>query len=260
MVPARLLRRRHAAGIRVERRMPARFDRAELGGAVRRGPGLARRARDGRRAGQARRARTAAHSPAHAALRSIRAGSGLHQELSAGSARERRPVHARGALGRDGARQARQRRRSRRALPSAQSDQPHADAGAACDLQGRAVRGRGRRLRSRAAFRPRRVDVVHRIGRMDVPDGSRKPARPSEARRRRFRSIRASRPSGPRSGSPAGSGPRSTRSRWSIRTISAAASARPSWMASRSTRRAIPILDDRRTHEVRVVLGPGLSS
>ena len=47
------------------------------------------------------------HQAVHAALRQDREGSGLHQELSAGRARERRPVHARGDLvrhraGRDG--------------------------------------------------------------------------------------------------------------------------------------------------------------
>ena len=37
------------------------------------------------------------------------------------------------------------------------------------DLQGRALRRGRRRLRRRAAHRPRRLDLVHRLGRLDVP-------------------------------------------------------------------------------------------
>ena len=39
-------------------------------------------------------------------------------------------------------------------------------------LPGRAVRGRGRRVRRSAARRPRRVDLVHRVGRLAVPGGT----------------------------------------------------------------------------------------
>ena len=38
-----------------------------------------------------------------------------------------------------------------------------------CDLQSRAVRRRGRRLCGLAPHRPRRMDLVHRLGRLDVP-------------------------------------------------------------------------------------------
>ncbi|MCK7491003.1 MAG: hypothetical protein MZW92_03820 [Comamonadaceae bacterium] len=41
--------------------------------------------------------------------------------------------------------------------------------GGDCDLQSRTVRCRGRRLCGLAAHRPRRMDMVHGIGRLDVP-------------------------------------------------------------------------------------------
>ena len=40
------------------------------------------------------------------------------------------------------------------------------------DLQGRALRRRGRRLHGRGHARPRRVDLVHRLGELDVPGGA----------------------------------------------------------------------------------------
>ena len=60
VVSPRVLRRRHAAGIGAERRVQDRFDRAVVGGALRRGAAALRRARDGRGAHRARRARIAA--------------------------------------------------------------------------------------------------------------------------------------------------------------------------------------------------------
>ena len=77
-------------------------------------------------------ARIAADPAARPAVRSLGAGSRLHQGVSAGRARKRRTVHARGRLGRDGAGAARQRRRSRRAVSHAQSDQPHAHTQLTC--------------------------------------------------------------------------------------------------------------------------------
>ena len=46
-----------------------------------------------------------------------------------------------------------------------------------------AVRGRRRRLRAPDARRPRRLDLVHRLGRMDVPGGRPGAARPAAERR-----------------------------------------------------------------------------
>ena len=99
------------------------------------------------------RARLAAAAAARSAVRSLGAGSRLHQGLPAGRPRERRAVHPRRRLGGHGAGAARQRRRSRRAVPHAQSDQPHAHRRGRRALQGRAVRHRRRRLRPRAARR-----------------------------------------------------------------------------------------------------------
>ena len=56
VVPARVLRRRHAARIGAERRVPHRLDRAVVGRALGRGAAAVRRARDGRGAHVARRA------------------------------------------------------------------------------------------------------------------------------------------------------------------------------------------------------------
>ena len=55
---------------------------------------------------------------------------------------------------------------------------------AARALQGRAVRHRRRRVRQRTSRRPRRLDVVHRCGRMDVSRGPREHSRPAATRRR----------------------------------------------------------------------------
>ena len=77
------------------------------------------------------------------------------------------------------------RRRARvGAVPPDQSRSTTATAPAAiATLQGRAVRRRRRRLRGRAAHRPRRLDLVHRLGRLDVPPDHRIAARPAPGSR-----------------------------------------------------------------------------
>ena len=50
-------------------------------------------------------------------------------------------------------------------------------------LQGRALRHRRRRLHQPAARRPRRLDVVHRLGRLDVSPDHRVAARPASGGR-----------------------------------------------------------------------------
>ena len=62
---------------------------------------------------------------ARATLRSVGAGSRVHQGVSAGRARERRPVHARRHVGDHGRLRARLRRRGRGAVSHDQPDQPH---------------------------------------------------------------------------------------------------------------------------------------
>ncbi len=100
VVPARLLRRRHAAGLGEQRRMPDRFDRAELVGAVGRGRCRARAHGDGRGRRAARAPRRRADPAARSAVRHVEPRSRLHQGLCARRARERRPVHARARSGR----------------------------------------------------------------------------------------------------------------------------------------------------------------
>ena len=100
-----------------------------------------------------------------------------------GRARERRPVHARRDLGGDGVRGA---GRSRACVGAHDDDQPgesRANAGRHGDLQGGAVCDRRRCLRAGAAHRPRRMDLVHGLGRLDVPAHRRIAAR-RDARKR----------------------------------------------------------------------------
>ncbi len=114
VVPPRLLRRRDAARVGAERRVPDRFGRAVVGRAVGRGAAAVRRTGDGRRAHVPDGPRRAGAAPAASAVRRLGAGARLHQGLSAGRPGERRPVHARGGLDRHGARPSGQRRRGGR--------------------------------------------------------------------------------------------------------------------------------------------------
>ena len=104
LVSPRLLRRRHAARLGGERRVPDRRDRAVLGGDRRRRRPGARARGDalGRAAPGARRRRP--DPAARRRLRPDRARPRLHQGLRARRARERRAVHPRRALGRAGRR------------------------------------------------------------------------------------------------------------------------------------------------------------
>ncbi len=87
-------------------------------------------------------------------------------------------------------------------------------------LQGRALRPRGRRLRAPVSRRPRRLDLVHRLGGLDVPRRPREHPRPAAVTARPSRSTPASRRPGPRTRSPGASARRSTPS--TSRTRSAA--------------------------------------
>ena len=135
-----LLRRRHAARLGHERRVPDRRPAAGLVGDLRRGRPGPEPAGDGRRRRAARGPGRQADPAVHAAVRPERPGAGLHQGLRAGHPRERRPVHARRHLGRARGGVAGPGRPGRRAVEPAQPDQPRAHAGGGRALQGRALR------------------------------------------------------------------------------------------------------------------------
>ena len=124
LVPTRVLRRRDAARLGRQRRVPDRFDRAvlerDLGGRRSGTPGAAMAAVD---AHLVRRADGLVLAP-DAAVRRHAAGARLHQGLRPRGPRERRAVHARGGVVGDRLRGARRRGQGRRALRDAESDQP----------------------------------------------------------------------------------------------------------------------------------------
>ena len=110
----------------------------------------------------------------HAAVRQDAARPRLHQGLSAGCSREWRPIYSCGFMVIDGAGGARRRRQGGRTVFAPQPDQPCPHASRHAALQGRAVCRRRRRLRHAASCRARRLDLVHRLGRMDAARRSRK--------------------------------------------------------------------------------------
>ncbi len=170
VVPARVLRRRHAARLVPERRGADRLGRADLGRPLRRRAAEARRARHGRRARPPRAARLRRHPAPLAAVRPHGARPGLHQGLHPGGPRERRPVHARGARG-SSSRSRGSGAATRRSSSSTCSTRSttRGRAGEVEHVHDRALRGRRRRLRPPGAPRARRLDLVHRLGRLDVP-------------------------------------------------------------------------------------------
>ncbi len=122
--------------------------------------------------------RSRADPAARSAVRSIGGRPRLHPGLRPRRARERRPVHARRDLGRDGLRGSGRPRARLGAHDDDQSGEPCAYAGRRRDVQGRAVRDRRRRLRGGAAHGARRLELVHGVGRLDVPAHRRIAARP----------------------------------------------------------------------------------
>ncbi len=105
----------------------------------------------------------------HAPLRPNGPRPRLHQGLRAGRARERRPVHPCGRVGRARAPAQRKRRRGCGAARAHQPDLACARRRGGCALQGGALRGGRGRLRGGAAHRPRRLDLVHRLGVVVLP-------------------------------------------------------------------------------------------
>ena len=109
------LRRRDAAGLGDERGVPDRFHRPVLGGAFRRRKAGSGGPRHGGGRARADPARRRAGAAVCAAVRQDVARSRLHQGLSAGRSRERRPIHPRRPVVSDGLRRARRGRQGRRA-------------------------------------------------------------------------------------------------------------------------------------------------
>ena len=174
--------------------MPHRRDRPVVGGDLRAAATRRARGRRWRRSTSTWSPRRRAGPAADAAVRPHDAEPRLHPGLPAGRARERRPVHPRRAL--DGARVRAMLGDGDRATELFAMLNPinHArtpDGGRA--LPRRAVRRGRRRLFAAAAHRPRRLDVVHGLGRLDVSRRHRSDSRPHAAQRRRCTSTRASR-------------------------------------------------------------------
>ena len=196
VVPPRLLRRRHAARLGAERRVPDRRARAGLGRPLGRGRRPSARAGARRARGAARRRATRAssacstppfdqtpHDPGYIKgyLPGVRENGGQYTHAALWAVP--RPCRARPA------------RDARRRCSRCSARRARAHGGRRRRLPGRALRGRGRRLRRRAARRARRVDVVHRLGRLDVARRRRVGPR-RDARRRRGAARRAVHPRG----------------------------------------------------------------
>ena len=163
---------------RRKRGVPHRFHRAVLGGDLRRGePGRAARAMAAVDTHLVRREEglVALFTPPfdrHAAR------SRLHQRLSAGHPRKRRPVHPCGRSGRCWLRGARRWRQGRRALLDAQPDQPRAHSRPTfIATRSNPMSWAATSIR-RAPCRARRLDLVHGFSRLDAARGCREPPRP----------------------------------------------------------------------------------
>src|ERR1019366_8778138 len=109
----------------------------------------------------------------HATVRPYVARSRLYQGLSTRHPGKWRPVHARRDLVGHGTRDARPRESGGRSVRATQSNHSFEHARRPAALQGRALCHRCRHLFGRSARRTRWVDVVQRLGRLDVPDRSR---------------------------------------------------------------------------------------
>ena len=184
VVSPRDVRRRHVARFEAERRVPHRFDRAVVGGAVRRGrPGACR-------AWRWRRWRSTS-SAATTGLRCCSRRRSTRRRTIPAISRAIRPACARTA-GSTATRRCGRSSRSRslgtatrppRCLHLLNPDQSCAHADGSRSLQGRALRRCRRRLFRGAACRARRLDLVHGLGRLDVSRRHRRHSRhPSRGR------------------------------------------------------------------------------
>ena len=112
------------------------------------------------------------------------------------------------------------------AVLAVEPDQSRQHARRRPSLQGRALRRLRRRLRRAAARRARRLDLVHRLGRLDVSGRPRMDPRLPRARRDAASSIPCIPRAGAASRSSSATTRRATRSRSRTRAASAAASTR----------------------------------
>ena len=183
-------------------------------------------------------------------------GARLHQGVCAGRPRERRAVHACGHLVGDRLRGARRRGQGRRALRDVESDQPRQHRSGRPALQGRAVRRRGGRLRRAAARRPRGLDVVHGIGGVDVSGRPRVDSRvPATRRAARDRPVYPARVARLRDGVPLSLRALRPRRREPPGGVAGRVVSGSRRRSSRRRSRASMLVDDRKIHRVRIVLG-----
>ena len=117
------------------------------------------------------------------------------------------------------------------AVRDAQPDQPRAHAGRRRPLQGGAVRRRGGRLFAAAPCRPRRLVLVHGLGRVDAAGGGRGHPRHPHPRAARCTSSPASRATGRASRRRSPGGPPATASWSRTPAVPAGASPRSGWTA-----------------------------
>ena len=169
MVSARILRRWHTAGFEQQPRMPDRFDCAKLVGTLRSvRPGRTAQAMQSLNTHLVRRDHgwcNCLDPPFDTSDLEPR----LYQWLCAGSARKWRAIHPCGDLGSDGVRPIGRQRTRVGIVRHDEPDQPRDSSAGPATLQSRAVCDCCRRVRGCATHRARRLDMVHRLGRLDVP-------------------------------------------------------------------------------------------
>ena len=122
-------------------------------------------------AAKRRRERSDPHPRSAADARQAR--SRLHRRVSARRARERRAVLPRRRVGFDGTGGTRRRRRGVSDVHATEPRTPRRASAPRSALSTRTVCDRRRRLHARPVYRPRRMELVHRLGGVDVSRGNR---------------------------------------------------------------------------------------
>src|SRR5512141_3064171 len=149
--------------------MPDRFDCTKLVGALRGGGCHALAHGHGRGGSTPRPPGPWADPTVGSAVRQVKFESWLYQRVCPGGEGEWGAVYACGDLGGDGLRRLGGQTARVGTVGHDQPGQPCAISGGGRDLQSRTVRRCGRCLRGFAAHRPRWMDVVYGLGRLDVP-------------------------------------------------------------------------------------------